>query len=189
MRYADKDRRRAETLRQKIGRRSIVMVGLMGCGKSAIGRRLATRLDLPFVDADDEIEQAAGKTISDIFLEHGEAYFREGERKVISRLLEGEAKVLATGGGAFMNEQTREKIAETGISVWLKADLPVLMRRVARRTHRPLLAKGDPEETMRKLMEERHPVYEQADITIKSCDIPHEVVVDDIVKRLLKTIS
>jgi len=107
---------------------------------------------------------------------------------VISRLLDGEAKVLATGGGAFMNAHTRKKISETGISIWLKADLPILMRRVARRSHRPLLTKGNPETTMRQLMEQRHPVYKQADITIKSCDVPHEVIVDDIIKRLLTTV-
>ena len=184
MRHSDKDRQAAETLRRKIGPRSIVMVGLMGCGKSAIGRRIAARLGMPFVDADDEIELAAGKSISDIFAEHGESYFRVGERKVISRLLDGEAKVLATGGGAFMNEDTRKKISETGISIWLKADLPILMRRVARRSHRPLLTKGDPEATMRRLMSERHRVYKQADITIKSCDVPHEVIVEDILKQL-----
>lgn len=171
-------------MRRKLGRRSLILVGLMGCGKSAIGRRLAGRLEIPFVDADDEIEVAAGKTISDIFTEHSEAYFRAGERKVIARLLDGDTKVLATGGGAFMHLQTRKKIGETGVSIWLKADLPVLMKRVARRNHRPLLMGANPEATMRKLMDERYPVYEQADITIQSCDIPHESVVNDIVRRL-----
>lgn len=184
MRHSDHRGRTAQAGRPKLAGRSLIMVGLMGCGKTAIGRRLATRLNLPFVDADDEIELAAGKTITDIFAEHGEQHFREGERKVIARLLNGDAKVLATGGGAFMNLQTREKIRQTGISIWLQAELPVLMRRVARRSHRPLLASGDPEATMRKLMDERYPVYSQADITIQSSDIPHEAVVDEIITRL-----
>ena len=165
--------------------RNIVMIGMMGAGKTSVGRRLAAALDLPFVDADAEIEQAANLTIAEIFSNYGEDHFREGERKVIARLLDGETKVLATGGGAFIHPQTREKIRQVGISIWLKADLPILMRRVARRNHRPLIATGDKEATMRKLMQERYPVYEQADITILSCDVPHDAVVDDILKRLL----
>jgi shikimate kinase len=167
-----------------LGARSIVMVGLMGCGKSAVGRRLATRLGLPFVDADDEIEKAAGKSIEDIFAEHGEPYFRDGERKVLARLLRTGPQVLATGGGAFMNEQSREAIAESGISIWLKADLPLLVRRVAKRNNRPLLKTGDPEEVMRSLMETRYPVYAEADITVESRDVPHEVIVAEILARL-----
>ena len=127
-----------------LDKRSIVLVGLMGCGKSAIGRRLASCLRLPFVDADDEIEKAAGKSISEIFEDHGEAEFRDGERKVIARLLKNGPQVLATGGGAFMDKETRERVKECGVSVWLRADLPVLLRRVSRRDHRPLLKKGDP---------------------------------------------
>lgn len=183
-RRVEAERRLVAAVSDKVGSRSIVMVGLMGCGKSAIGRRLATRLSLPFVDADDEIEAAAGKSITDIFAEHGEAYFRDGERKVIARLLKGGPQVLATGGGAFMDEQTRESIRKSGVSIWLNADLPVLLRRVARRTHRPLLANGDPEKTMQRLMDERYPVYAKADVTIESCDVPHDVVVDTLLKRL-----
>ncbi len=162
------------------------MVGLMGCGKSAIGRRLAHVLDLPFVDADDEIETAAGKSITEIFQDHGEAHFRDGERKVIARLLGNGPQVLATGGGAYMNAETREAIAQSGISVWLNADLPVLMRRVARRDHRPLL-KSDPEGVMRRLMEERYPIYAGADITVESRDVPHDVIVSEILDRLAQT--
>jgi shikimate kinase len=171
-----------------LGARSIVMVGLMGCGKSAVGRRLDTRLGLPFVDADDEIEKAAGKSIEDIFAEHGEPYFRDGERKVLARLLRNGSQVLATGGGAFMNEQSREAIAESGISIWLKADLPLLVRRVAKRNNRPLLKTGDPEEVMRSLMETRYPVYAEADITVESRDVPHEVIVAEILDRLAERI-
>jgi shikimate kinase len=160
------------------------MVGLMGCGKSAVGRRLAARLGLPFVDADEEIEKAAGKSIEDIFSEHGEPYFREGERKVLARLLRSGPQVLATGGGAFMNAETRQAIAETGISIWLKADLPLLVRRVGKRNNRPLLKTGDPEMVLQNLMNMRYPIYATADITVESRDVPHEVIVGEIVERL-----
>ena len=129
-----------ESIRHRLGNRVIVLVGLMGAGKSTVGRRLAEKLDLPFVDADHEIEAAAGKTIPEIFADHGETYFRDGERKVITRLLDGGAAVLATGGGAYVNPATRDMIRSKGISVWLKADLPLLMRRVSRRSNRPLHA-------------------------------------------------
>jgi shikimate kinase len=171
-------------IRTALGSRSIVMVGLMGCGKSAVGRRLAARLGLPFVDADEEIEKAAGKSIEDIFSEHGEPYFREGERKVLARLLRSGPQVLATGGGAFMNAETRQAIAETGISIWLKADLPLLMRRVGKRNNRPLLKTGDPETVLQNLMNMRYPTYATADITVESRDVPHEVIVGEIVERL-----
>lgn len=160
------------------------MVGLMGCGKSAIGRRLASQLKLPFVDADDEIEAAAGKSIGEIFADHGEAHFRDGERKVIARLLSDGPQVLATGGGAYMNAETRAAIADDGASVWLKADLPVLMRRVGRRDHRPLLQQPNPEGVMRKLMTERYPVYAEADLTVESRDVPHDLIVSEIIQRL-----
>ncbi len=160
------------------------MVGLMGCGKSAVGRRLAARLGLPFVDADEEIEKAAGKTIEDIFAEHGEPYFREGERKVLARLLRSGQQVLATGGGAFMNAETRQAIAETGVSVWLRADLPLLVRRVGKRNNRPLLKNGDPEVVLQNLMDARYPIYATADLTVESRDVPHEVIVGEIVERL-----
>lgn len=164
--------------------RSLVMIGLMGCGKSAVGRRLATKLGLPFVDADEEIEKAAGQSISDIFAEHGEAHFRDREAKVIARLLGNGPQVLATGGGAFMNTETRAAIASRGISIWLRAELPVLMRRVLKRNTRPLLRTEDPEAVMRRLMQERYPVYAAADVTVESRDVPHEVIVSEIVEAL-----
>jgi shikimate kinase len=175
-------------IKSALGERSLVMVGLMGCGKSAVGRRLAAKLGLPFTDADDEIEKAAGKTIEDIFAEHGEPYFREGERKVLARLLRSGSQVLATGGGAFMNAETRAAIEQAGISVWLKADLPLLVRRVAKRSNRPLLKTGDPEEVMRNLIEVRYPVYAGADITVESRDVPHEVIVAEILERLQESL-
>jgi len=170
----------------RLGARSLVLVGLMGCGKSAIGRRLAHRLSLPFVDADEEIVKAAGQSINDIFAEHGEAHFRDGERKVIARLLAQGPQVLATGGGAFMNEETRANIKAKGISIWLKAELPVLMRRISKRNTRPLLNTGDPEAVMRGLMESRYPVYAGADITVESQDVPHDVIVGEIITALRK---
>lgn len=176
-------------IKAALGDKSIVMVGLMGCGKSAVGRRLASHLGLPFVDADDEIEKAAGKSIEDIFADHGEAYFREGERKVLARLLHSGPQVLATGGGAYMNAETRAAIAQSGISIWLKADLPLLLRRVAKRNNRPLLKNGDSETVMRNLMEARYPVYAGADLTVESRDVPHEAIVSEIMGRLANTLS
>jgi len=156
----------------------------MGAGKSAIGRRLAARLGLPFVDADQEIEIAAGCTIEDIFERFGEAEFRKGEEKVIRRLMRGPKKVLATGGGAYMSRRTRELIGERGVAVWLRADLDTLLRRVSRRNDRPLLKGGDARQTLARLMDERYPVYAQADIVVDSTDGPHEVVVQEIVAKL-----
>lgn len=176
--------RRGNPISRQLGTRSIVLVGLMGAGKSTVGRRLAQMLKLPFRDADHEIEAAAGMTIPDIFAIHGEEHFRDGERRVIARLLQEGPIVLATGGGAFMNEETRRNIAEHGISIWLKADLDVLMRRVRKRDTRPLLRNPDPEGTMRRLMEIRHPVYALADLTIDSHEAPHDRVVADIIKAL-----
>ncbi|NNC00766.1 shikimate kinase, partial [Corallococcus exiguus] len=144
---------------RRLGDRSLVLVGLMGAGKSTVGRRLSQKLGLPFRDADHEIEAAAGMTIPDIFAIHGEAHFRDGERRVIGRLLQEGPMVLATGGGAFMNPETRRNIGAGGISIWLRADLDVLMKRVRKRANRPLLQNPDPEATMRKLMDDRHPVY------------------------------
>lgn len=163
---------------------AIVLVGLMGAGKTTIGRRLAARLDLSFTDADSEIEKAAGKTIPEIFADHGEAYFRDGERRVIARLLENGPQVLATGGGAFMDEQTRENVAQAGISIWLRADLELLMKRVMKRSHRPLLKTKDPRAVMEKLMNERYPVYALADIIVDTRDAPHEVIVADVIDHL-----
>lgn len=173
-----------DVIRSRIGTRAIVLVGLMGCGKSSIGKRLAAKLSLPFIDADDEIEKAAGKTINDIFNDHGEAHFRDGERKVIGRLLANGPQVLATGGGAYMNAETRKKIHEGGIAVWLKADLPVLMRRVSKRDTRPLLRTGNPEATMKALIDARYPVYADANLTIESRDEPHDVIVAELAVRL-----
>ena len=173
----------AAAVRAGLGSRSLVLVGMPGSGKSAVGRRLATQLDIGFVDADEEIESAAGKPITDIFKDHGEAYFREGERKVIARLLGSGPQVLATGGGALMAAETRDNIRRSGISIWLKAELPVLMRRVLKRNTRPLLEK-DPEGVMRQLMETRYPIYAAADITVESRDLPHETVIGEIVDAL-----
>lgn len=167
-----------------LGPRSIVLVGMMGAGKSSVGRRLATRLAIPFVDADAEIETAHRMSIPDIFATYGEAYFRSGEARVIARLLDGGAQVLATGGGAFMDADTRAAIAARGVSVWLKAELDVLMRRIRRRQDRPLLKTGDPGETLRRLIAERYPVYAQAGITVQSRDVPHDKIVDEIIAAL-----
>jgi shikimate kinase/shikimate kinase/3-dehydroquinate synthase len=175
---------RGHPISRLLGTRSLVLVGLMGAGKSTVGRRLAQSLKLPFRDADHEIEAAAGMTIPEIFAVHGEEHFRDGERRVIARLLQDGPIVLATGGGAFMNEETRGRIAERGISIWLKADLDVLMRRVRKRSTRPLLQNPDPEGTMRRLMELRHPVYATADITVDSHEAPHDRVVTELIKAL-----
>lgn len=164
--------------------KSIVMVGLMGAGKSAIGRRLAAQLHMPFVDADTEIEAAAGCTIEEIFERHGEANFRDGERRVIARLLEGPPIVLATGGGAFMDESTRAEIARHGISIWLRADLDTLVRRTAKRNNRPLLKNNDPAKTLKDLMDIRHPVYALSDIVVESDDTPPEATVDRVCRAL-----
>jgi shikimate kinase len=180
----DQTSRRGHPISRQLGTRSIVLVGLMGAGKSTVGRRLAQTLKLPFRDADHEIEAAAGMTIPDIFAVHGEDHFRDGERRVIARLLQEGPMVLATGGGAFMNEETRQAIAENGISIWLRADLDVLMRRVRKRSTRPLLQNPDPEGTMRRLMEVRHPVYATANLTVDSHEVPHDRVVADIVTAL-----
>jgi shikimate kinase len=160
------------------------MVGLMGCGKSSVGKRLALKLGLPFVDADEEIEQVAQKTINEIFADHGEAFFRDREGKVIARLLASGPQVLATGGGAFINPETRAKIKESGIAIWLKAELHVLLRRVNKRDTRPLLKNGDPEAVMRALMAARYPIYAEADITIESKDVPHDSIVTEIIETL-----
>jgi shikimate kinase len=175
---------RADRIRGALHGRAIVLVGLMGAGKSSIGRRLADRLRLPFIDADTAIEEAAGMTIPEIFKIHGEAHFRDGERRVIGRLLQTGEKVLATGGGAFMNPETREAVAASGISVWLRADLDTLMRRVRKRSNRPLLQTADPEQVMRKLMEDRYPVYAASDIAVESREVPHDQIVSEVLLAL-----
>ena len=174
----------ARRVRQALADRSIVMVGMMGCGKSAIGKRLATILDLRFVDADDEIEKAAGMSINEIFAQLGEGHFRDGERRVIARLLASGPQVLSTGGGAFMSEETRHHVKEAGVSVWLRAELPILMRRVMRRDNRPLLKTHNPEARMRELLEIRNPIYALADVSVESRDVTHDVIVDEILANL-----
>ncbi|MGO9134101.1 MAG: 3-dehydroquinate synthase [Methylovirgula sp.] len=175
---------RAQALVAALNGRAIVLVGLMGSGKTAIGRRLAQRLGLEFVDSDTEIEWAAGMTIPEIFSRYGEPYFRDGERRVMARLLAEGSRVIATGGGAFMTAETRARIAETAVSVWLKGDLDVLWRRVRKRTHRPLLQNPNPEATLQKLMEQRYPIYAKADITVMSHEGPHETVVEETIAGL-----
>jgi shikimate kinase len=174
---------------EALGQRSIVLVGMMGAGKSSIGRKLAARLALSFVDADTEIELAAGMSIPEIFEIRGEGEFRTGEARVIARLLEGGPQVMATGGGAYMNADTRALIAAKGVSVWLRADFDVLMKRIKRRTDRPLLKTADPAATLRKLMDERHPVYAGADVIIESRDVLHDVIVEEILTGLLGFVS
>ncbi|WP_415715101.1 shikimate kinase [Roseibium sp.] len=169
---------------QRLGGRSIVLVGIMGCGKSTVGKRLAQRLGLEFIDADSEIERAANMTVSEIFAEHGEPYFRSGEERVIARLLGEGPQVLATGGGAFMSEATRAEIAQNGLSIWLKVDFDTVMARVRRRSTRPLLQNPDPEGTMKRLMADREPIYAKAALTVRSKEVPHESVVDQIVVSL-----
>jgi shikimate kinase len=168
-----------------LGTRSIVLVGMMGAGKSTIGRRLSARLHLPFLDADIEIEAAhAGMTIPEIFAAHGEPYFRDGEARVIARLLCSGPCVLATGGGAVMREETRDRIRDMAVSIWLKADAEIIMKRVKRRADRPLLQTADPAATVGRLLSEREPVYAQADLTIWSRDVPHEKIVDECLDAL-----
>tara|TARA_R110000824_G_scaffold161984_7_gene337538 strand:+ start:4671 stop:5246 length:576 start_codon:yes stop_codon:yes gene_type:complete len=162
----------------------IVLVGLMGVGKTTVGRRLAKRLGLAFVDADEEIERAAGLTVEEIFNRFGEGYFRDGERRVITRLLDGKRQIIATGGGAFMNEGTRALILEKAIAIWLDADLDTLVKRVARRNTRPLLQSGDPAKILADLATIRNPVYATAHIHIRGNDSPHETTVEKIIEAL-----
>ena len=167
-----------------LGKRSIVLVGMMGAGKSTIGRRLSARLGLPFLDADAEIELAHSMPIPDIFEKYGEPYFRDGEVRVIARLLNGGPAVIATGGGAVMRQETRDRIREKAVSIWLRADSDIIMRRVRRRSDRPLLQTADPEATVERLIREREPVYGQADVTVWSRDVPHEKIVDECMEAL-----
>ena len=168
-----------------LGRRSIVLIGMMGAGKSTIGRRLAARLRLPFLDADIEIEVAHdGLTIPEIFARYGEPYFRDGEARVIARLLNNGPSVIATGGGAIMREETRNRIRDQGVSIWLKAEVEVIMKRVKRRADRPLLQTEDPVATVNRLLEIREPVYQTADLTILSRDVPHDRIVDECIDAL-----
>jgi shikimate kinase len=171
------------TVVRALGGRSIVLVGMMGAGKSSIGRRLASRLGIPFIDADTEIESAAGMTIPEIFEKHGEPYFRAGEARVIARLLDNGPQVLATGGGSVMDPQTRALIGQKGISIWLKADIDVLLKRTKRRNDRPLVEK------IKDLLPVREPIYAQADIIIQSRDEPHDTIIDEIMGELLKRLG
>jgi shikimate kinase len=169
----------------RLGDRSIVLIGMMGVGKSSIGRRLGARLGIPFVDADAEIERAAGMSIADIFARHGEAAFRSGEARVIARLLNSGPQVLATGGGAVMDPATRALIQEKGVSIWLSAEFELLLRRISKRkAERPMLQTADPAATLRELLAAREPIYALADLTVQSRDVPHDAVVAEIVERL-----
>jgi shikimate kinase len=164
--------------------RTIVLVGLMGVGKTTVGRRLAAALDLPFRDSDEEVQRAAGRTVAEIFAERGEAEFRDGERRVIARLLDEPPHVLATGGGAFMNPETRRLVKEKAVSVWLRADIDVMLRRVSRKNDRPLLQGPDPHGVLEALAAQRYPVYAEADIEIESSDTPHASTVELIIDAL-----
>ena len=169
--------------------RTVALVGLMGAGKSAIGRRLAQRLGLPFVDADDEIERAAGCTISEFFERFGETEFRAGERRVISRLLEGPTHVLSTGGGAYIDPETRALMREKALTVWLRADLDVLYDRVKKRSHRPLLRQGDPREILGRLMEQRYPIYAEADLVVDSTAQPADRTTEQVIDALRRRLA
>ena len=181
---ASRDHKR-EMLQQLIGDRPIVLIGMMGAGKTTVGRRLATRLGRHFVDSDEEVEKAAGMSIEDIFAAHGEADFRAGEVKVIARLLKESGMVLGTGGGAFMNAETRAVIKETAVSVWIKADFDLLFQRVSRRSNRPLLKTANPRETLQKLIDARYSTYAEADITIVSRDVPQDQVASEVIDAIV----
>ncbi|MCL6653129.1 shikimate kinase [Agrobacterium rubi] len=176
-----------ERARAKLGRRNVIFVGLMGAGKSAIGRLVAQQLRIPFVDTDAEIERVSRMTISELFASYGEDEFRALEMRVIKRLLRGGPKVVSTGGGAFVNDNTRRHIKRGGISMWLKADLEVLWERVSKREHRPLLKTENPKATLLALMERRYPIYQEADITIESRDVRKEIIVKEVLEAIAST--
>ncbi len=178
------DEQGVDRIHARLHGRNIVLIGMMGAGKTSVGRRLATALDLPFIDADAEIERAANLTIAEIFSAYGEDHFRQGEHKVIARLLGQGPRVIATGGGAFMNKDTRAEIGRRAITIWLKAALPLLMERVQRKANRPLLSETDPKAVMERLLAVREPVYATADITIASREAPHSTIVGDALKAL-----
>lgn len=180
---------RREDLQQLLGHRPIVLIGMMGAGKTTVGRRLAARLGRHFVDSDEEVEKAAGMTIEDIFRAHGEADFRAGEVKVIARLLKDENIVLGTGGGAFINAETRALVKELAISVWIKADFELLFQRVSRRSNRPLLKTANPRETLQKLIDARYPIYAEADVTIVSRDVPQDQVAAEVIDAVVAHLS
>lgn len=185
---ADKAASGAEMV-DRLGRRTIVFVGLMGAGKTAIGRRVSQMLDIPFIDSDHEIEKVSRMTIPDLFELYGEGEFRALEERVIARLLEGGPQVVSTGGGAFMNERTRRAIAERGVSVLLKADLDTLMERVVKKQNRPLLKNPDPRAVMQRLMNERYPVYALADVTINTRDEKREIIAAEVLDALAAYLS
>jgi shikimate kinase len=176
---------RAEQLVERLGGRPIVLIGMMGAGKTTVGRRLSNKLGRHFLDSDEEIEKAAHMTIPEIFAQRGEGEFRAGETRVIARVLKDANIVLATGGGAFVNLETRALIQQGAISVWLKAEADVLFERVSRRSNRPLLNTANPRATLEKLIEERYPIYAAADITVLSRDVPQDVVAHDIIDAVL----
>ncbi len=178
-----------EQARAKLGRRNIVFVGLMGAGKSAVGRMVAQQLRVPFIDTDVEIERVSRMTISELFATYGEEEFRALETRVIKRLLRGGPKVVSTGGGAFINDNTRAHIRRGGISLWMKADLDVLWERVNKRDHRPLLKTENPKATLAALMEKRYPIYAEADVTIESRDVRKEIIATEVLTAIagLKT--
>ncbi|MHA6688922.1 shikimate kinase [Devosia sp. A449] len=176
---------RAERLSQRLAGTPLVLVGMMGAGKTTVGRRLAARINRQFLDSDEEIEKAAQMTIPEIFAQRGEPEFRAGETRVIARVLKDGGVVLATGGGAFVNEETRALIKAGAISVWLKAEIDILFERVSRRSNRPLLKTANPRATLEKLIEERYPIYAEADVTVVSRDVPQDVVASDVVDAVL----
>lgn len=176
---------RREELLALLGHRPIVLVGMMGAGKTTVGRRLAARLGRHFVDSDEEVEKAAGMTIAEIFAAHGEGDFRAGEARVVARLLRDPDIVLGTGGGAFINPETRDLIKAGSVSVWIKAELDLLFARVSRRSNRPLLKTANPRETLKSLIETRYPIYAQADITVLTRDVPQDQVASDIVAAII----
>jgi shikimate kinase len=183
-RQASADTEQVDRVLSRLGTRCIVLVGMMGAGKTSIGRRLAGALHLPFVDADAEIEKAANQTIAEIFAEYGEAYFRDGERRVVARLLSEGPQVVATGGGAFMSQDTRQRCRERGVTIWLKADVSVLLERVRKKGNRPLLDSSDPEGVLRRLLAERERFYATADLAIASREGPHNLLVGEIIAAL-----
>ncbi len=185
---ADRDLKRDEVNRLLAGR-PLVLVGMMGAGKTTVGRRLANRLGRRFIDSDEEVEKAAGMSIEDIFKLHGESDFRAGEVKVIARLLKENAIVLGTGGGAFINPDTRTLVKASAVSVWIKADFDLLFARVSRRSNRPLLKTPNPRETLRSLMEARYPVYAEADVTVVSRDVPQDQVATEVIEALIEKLA
>jgi shikimate kinase len=185
---ADRDLKRDEANRLLAGR-PLVLVGMMGAGKTTVGRRLANRLGRRFIDSDEEVEKAAGMSIEDIFRLHGEDDFRAGEVKVIARLLKEEAIVLGTGGGAFINPDTRALVKSSAVSVWIKADFDVLFARVSRRSNRPLLKTPNPRETLQRLMEARYPIYAEADVTVVSRDVPQDQVATEVIDALVARLA